>query len=228
MACLEFSQFDADAFGLPFYRVKTLDREQLALEIAGLPAAGGFAADAKAPAEDVGTARLLMGLGFRKVSMQIRLTHDLKIMPPDGGAGISSRLDLPEDALWRHARNFRYDRFNQDPLLPREGTARLFFQWTRNSLTQGRKEIVHRGSDFCTFSMNPDGHAAIDLISVLDHGKGIGKALVASTLHAASRRGATKLHVVTECENYPAWNLYLKTGFRPTAFIAAFHLVRLP
>ncbi len=228
MACLEFSQFDADAFGIPFFRVKNLAPDQLAVEIARLPESGGFAVDAKAPAENLDAARLLTGLGFRKIAMQIRLTHDLRNLPPDGRAAVSSRLDLPEDVLWRHGRNFRYDRFNQDPLLPHDGPARLFHQWTKNSLTRGLKEVVHCGVDFCTFTVDKNGRAVIDLVSVLDQGKGIGKKLIASVLHAALRRGATAVDVVTECENCPAWNLYLKSGFLPAAFTAVFHLVRLP
>jgi GNAT superfamily N-acetyltransferase len=141
---------------------------------------------------------------------------------------ICSRLDLSEELLWRHARNFRYDRFSLDPLLPREGVTRLFYQWVRNSLTSGSKEIACCGPNFCTFRRQDEGYVAIDLVSVLDQGKGIGKALLARVLRAAVEKGAVGVHVTTECENYAAWNLYLKLGFLPTAFTSAFHLVRLP
>lgn len=212
---------------MPFYRVKSFDAVELARDIERLPA-GKLAVDARPPGPDVETSNLLWSLGFRKVCMQIRLTRDLSPPLSDAPAvEISPQLDLPEETLWSHARNFCYDRFSLDPLLPREGVARLFFQWTRNSLTRGLKEVVHRGPNFCTFSMSDDGSAVIDLLSVLEPRQGIGEALVAGTLFAARERGAARLHVKTECENYPAWNLYLKTGFLPSSFTPAFHLVRV-
>src|ERR1035437_4107245 len=183
--------------------------------------------DAKVPASDIQNCHLLMSLGFRTVAMMIRLTHSLGgSLEAPARAGIVPRLDLPEAAIWRHARNFRYDRFSLDPLLDAQGVARLFFRWIANSLTQGRQRVVHIGSDFCTFALRPDGSAVIDLVSVLEHGKGIGKALVAATIDEARRLGASALHVTTECQNLPAWKLYLRSGFQPADFTCAMHLVR--
>ena len=229
MPCIELSQFDTDAFQFPFYRVKRFDGQQLAGELARLPAREKVAVDAKIPAGDIATSDLLWGLGFRKVCMQVRLTRDSQqAIPSETTTEVCSKLDLPDDLLLRHARNFSCDRFSLDPLLPREGVARLFFGWVRNSLTLGSKQIVHCGPSFCTFSLKDDGYAVIDLVSVLDRGKGIGKALLIGTVNAARGRGALGVHVTTECENRPAWNLYVKTGFLPSAFTSAFHLVRIP
>lgn len=229
MPCIELSQFDTDAFEFPFYRVKRFDVEPLAGELARLPARRKVAVDAKVPAGDVNTSNLLWGLGFRKVCMQIRLTREAPpAIPPETTTEVCSKLDLPDDLLWRHARNFHYDRFSLDPLLPREGIARLYFGWVRNSLTLGSHRIVHCGPNFCTFSLKDDGYAAVDLVSVLDRGKGIGRTLLMATVKAAGELGARGVHVTTECENRPAWNLYVKTGFLPSAFTSAFHLVRIP
>jgi len=229
MACVEISPFDSDAFGHPFYRVHSFDPDGLRAELGQLPLETRVAVDAKVPASDVPNYQLLMALGFRPVAMMIHLTHRLEAAPePLPAARIVPRLDLPEEVIWRHARNFRYDRFNLDPMLAKEGVARLFFRWITNSLTLGRQQVVHIGHDFCTFSLRPDGSAAIDLVSVLEHGKGTGKALVEATVAEARRLDASFLQVTTECQNAPAWNLYQRSGFKVAGFTAAMHLVRDP
>lgn len=228
MDSIEFSQFDSDAFQVPFYRVKQFDSGALSRDLAKIATSSPFVIDAKVPASDIAAAHLLQSLGFRKVCMQITLTHELRGLPPvPEGVELAPRLELSDDLLRQHARNFRFDRFSIDPLLPREGTDRLYFEWVRNSLTGGRRQVVHAGPNFCTFSMRQDGEAAIDLVSVLEPKRGIGKRLLACTIIEASGQGAGKLHVTTECENQAAWSLYLRTGFVPSMFTAAFHLVKM-
>src|SRR5690348_3155708 len=122
MNCLELSAFDAEAFGHPFYRVKAFDAECLRAAIAELPVGVPIAVDAKVPSRQLDDAAMLTTLGFRKVSMQIRLARPAGPAPAAKfPAAISDTLDLPEDVRWQHARNFRYDRFHADPLLSREG-----------------------------------------------------------------------------------------------------------
>jgi GNAT superfamily N-acetyltransferase len=204
-----------------------LDPDCLREELANLPAAPKLAVDAKVPASDIQSSQLLMNLGFRTVATMFHLTHTLLIpAEPSLAASIVPRLDLPDETIWRHARNFRYDRFNADPLLDHEASARLFFQWVTNSLTQGRQQVIHIGPNFCTFSLREDGDAVIDLVSVLEHRKGIGKALIGAATNEARRLGARRLHVTTECQNAPAWKLYLGSGFQPSGYTCAMHLVR--
>jgi GNAT superfamily N-acetyltransferase len=157
--------------------------------------------------------------------MQIVLKHDLgSVDERPSDTTVASRLDLPESALQQHAANFTFDRFSLDPMLPREGTRRLYANWVRNSLG-GRKQIVHSGMNFCTLAIK-DGTATIDLVSVLDHGRGIGRTLVAGATRYARDQGAKELFVTTECENTRAWNLYVRAGFVPAKFTSAFHLVQ--
>ena len=101
----------------------------------------------------------------------------------------------------------------------------MYANWIRNSLTGGRKQVVHVGTDFCTLAVK-DGIASIDLVSVLRHGRGIGRELVAGAVCWARERDAKELFVTTECENTRAWRLYMRAGFLPARFTAAFHLVR--
>ncbi len=221
------SAFDADAFGMPFYRVHEIDPETIGPELQAIrdthPA---VIVDAKVPADDLQNARLLWALGFRKVCMQFVLKHDLgRVGDQPAGVSVVSRLNLPESTLQQHGGNFTIDRFSLDPLIPRQGTRRLYTNWIRNSLTGGRKQIVHSGPNFCTLAIN-DGTAGIDLVSVLDHGQGLGRRLVAGAVRHAHEQGARELFVTTECENVRAWNLYQRAGFVPAKFTSAFHLVQ--
>lgn len=218
------SAFDADAFGLPFYRVHTIDAASIRDDLQAIrDRHRSFIVDAKVPAEDLEGSRLLMSVGFRKVCMQITLRHDLSGLDArTSDAIVAPTLDLPDDVLQKHAANFTSDRFSLDPLIARDGTRRLYAQWIRNSVT-GRKLVIHVGTDFCTLGVKDDT-ASIDLVSALTHGKGIGRQLVDGALHCARDRGAKELFVTTECENVRAWRLYSRAGFVPAKYTAAFHL----
>ena len=220
------SAFDADAFGVPFYRVHQIDPATVRQELQTIRAShDAFVVDAKVPADDLENSRLLWSLGFRKVCMQIVLRHDLaRVEDQSPGMAVVSRLDLPESAIQQHAGNFTFDRFSLDPLIPRDGTRRLYANWIRNSLS-GRKQVVHSGPNFCTLAIK-DGIGNIDLVSVLDHGQGIGRRLSTGAVRYAREQGARELFVTTECENTRAWNLYQRAGFVPAKFTSAFHLVQ--
>jgi GNAT superfamily N-acetyltransferase len=224
---IRLSAFDAEAFAVPFYRVHEIDPASIEQELEAVRKSGkAVVVDAKVPADDLEGARLLWSLGFRKVCMQIMLRYDLRDVPVQpSGTTVTAKLDLPESDIRQHAENFTYDRFSLDPLLPREGIRRLYSNWVRNSLTGGRKQIVHSGASFCTLAIN-DRTASIDLVSVLNRGQGIGKALVAGALQYARQQGAKEMFVTTECENTRAWGLYQRAGFVPAKYTSAFHLVQ--
>jgi len=219
------SAFDADAFGVPFYRVQTIDAGSIRDELQAIRDRDrSFIVDVKVPADAIEHSQLLFSLGFRKVCMQITLRHDLSADAPASDATVVPRLELPEAVVQQHAANFTFDRFSLDPLIARDGTRRLYANWIRNSLA-GRKHLVHVGADFCTLATKDDT-ASIDLVSVLTHGQGIGGRLVAGAVRYAREQRAKELLVTTECENTRAWRLYMRAGFLPAKFTAAFHLVQ--
>jgi GNAT superfamily N-acetyltransferase len=221
---LERQAFDSDAFGIPWYRVVDVTAPALAAELERLESAGPHAIDAKLPAEALDHARLLQGLGFRRICTQFELKHPLAAATQAvTGVAFSDELALPDDLLWRHAGNFRSDRFSQDPLLPEDGVRTLYRRWIGNSLS-GRKQVAHDGRNFCTYAERPSGWS-IDLVSVLDPGQGVGTRLLAALIARAGDRGAPSFSVVTECENPAAWRLYLKSGFTPSCFVSVFHKV---
>jgi GNAT superfamily N-acetyltransferase len=224
--CLVPVDFDTQAFGFPFYRVVRFDEERLTRDLDTLRDLRPFAADAKVAADDVAGTHALLRLGFRKVCMQVTLERDpAGAIEGDSEVRITDRLDLDNEALWRHARNFSRDRFSLDPLLPAVGRHRLYYQWFRNSLG-GAKRVASLGPNLCTFAHKGDS-VAIDLVSILEPRRGIGARIISVVTAAAAVAGARSVRVVTECENTAAWSLYQKSGFRPVLYTAAFHLVRL-
>ena len=223
--CLVPVEFDSRAFGFPFYRVTRLDEAELRRELEAFAGLSPMAVDAKAPAGDLAAQYALMRLGFRKVCMQVTMRHDLSYDSTNQGVDFSEKLNLDEETLWAHARNFTRDRFSQDPLLPKSGRHRLYYQWLRNSLG-GRKLVAHVGSHLCTFSL-AEGEAVIDLVSILEGRRGYGQRLISAVVDYARRHGAREVRVTTECENTGAWMLYQRAGFVAVKYSAVFHLVVL-
>lgn len=226
--CLIPVDFESRAFGFLFYRVMRFDEGQLRTELAGVADSRPMAADSKVSADDVVANHGLMRLGFRKVCMQIALRHDLlpPFEPPCSEVRIVDKLDLDEETIWAHARNFTKDRFSLDPLLPATGRHRLYYQWFRNSFG-GTKHVAHIGPDVCTFSRVGE-EVIIDLVSILEHRRGNGSRLLTAVLDHARQSGASSVRVKTECENTGAWRLYQRKGFVPVTYTSVFHLVIMP
>lgn len=179
--------------------------------------------DAKIDASEVLLQRRLLAGGFYKVCCQVLLVKQLeedlshlKLSP-----SIQPCLDLSEDELRRHALNFRYDRFHQDAKLSAGSCDSLFMEWISNS-TSGRKLVCCVGADFCTFSES-DMQISIDLVSVLESGRGIGSALLQKLFQYATSSGCREISVTTEAENARALKLYRSNGFKIRDFVSVFH-----
>jgi GNAT superfamily N-acetyltransferase len=220
--------FETRSFGFPFYRVLHFDEPRLRTELASVAGECPMGADCKVSAGDVAATHGLMRLGFRKVCVQITLRHDLTEIPEPqcSEVRIAGRLDLDDETLWAHARNFTQDRFSLDPLMPATGRRRLYHQWFRNSLG-GAKQVAYIGADVCTFSQQ-GGDVIVDLVSVLHQRRGNGSRLLTTVLAHARQSGASSVRVKTECENPGAWSLYQRKRFVPVAYTSVFHLVSAP
>lgn len=223
-SALKFQPFDADAFGVPFYRLTDPRSPVLERELAALALHPPFIVDAKLPADDITSGARLLELGFRKVCVQIELHHSLigAIVPPVRSQ-IVDQVKLPKDILYAHAAQFVFDRFALDSRLPPGGHDRLFLRWISNSLEGIAHSVALCGNNFITFK-EESGDVKIDLVSVLHKEQGIATDLLMAVLCAAQERGSRHVKVVTECENRPAVRLYLKTGFSPVHFYSVFHL----
>lgn len=218
--------FDSDAFGIPFYRITELSMARLAEELPSITAARPVIIDAKVPEPNVEAGSWLLGQGFRKICTQLELlwpTGAASLSGSADGVRLVDELSLTDDELGAHARNFIFDRFSQDPALPRSGVHRLYERWIRNS-TSGRRRVLRAGRSFFTFSVAGD-LVRTDLLSVLDKRQGMGRRLVASLLEHARSIDARGISVITECENVPSWNLFMRAGFQLRSFQSVFHFV---
>jgi len=216
--------FDTEIFGLPYHRVVELDQARLERELPPLLARKPIIIDAKVPAERTDLVRYLLGHGFRAVCPQITLVHDLAQVPlMPTRVAIRPSLAFDAETIRAHAANFLTDRFACDPLITAAEHDRLYARWIENSLA-GRMQVAVHGRDFCSFRLGKGG-VTIDLLSVLDKGRGIGRDLVDAVVSDAARQGSTRVSVVTECGNEPAWRLYLGCGFRSDGFSECLHYV---
>ncbi|MFU2210564.1 GNAT family N-acetyltransferase [Solidesulfovibrio sp. C21] len=228
-ACLTRQAFDAEAFGLDFFRVTRLDYALLGPELKALRAMPRVMADARIAACDREADLFLQRNGFRKVCIQIRYGRDV---PPDMAAdpadavepGDTAENRLPPGAVSRHVDNLVYDRFNLDAAVQKAGRDRFQAAWIANSLASPVIRKVYDGESFISFKLNGD-EAAVDIVSVLVHRRGVGTRLMGRVLAAAARAGCARLIVTTEAENEPACRMYEKNGFMPEAHFSRFHYV---
>jgi GNAT superfamily N-acetyltransferase len=226
MPCLLRQDFDSAAFGRPFFRLTRFDPERLPAELAARAEDPDVMIDAKLPAEEIGQAALLQRLGFRKVSTQIALSRRVDgAEHGEDGARIGNRLALEPADIARHASNFIYDRFALDIAVDRAAHDAFYTRWIANSLSGARHRVADLPGGFATFRDEGDA-LRIDLLSVLDKGRGTGTALLRAILAHGGRLGRGRVDVVTECENRPAIQLYLSLGFQPVAFHTALHFGR--
>lgn len=215
------SAFDAEAFGVAYYRVHDLDGlEDEVRDVLSGP--GSVVIDAKRPAEDVVGAGRLQHCGFRKVCMQVALTAAPREAEAEG-VTVSRGHQADPGMVLAHARNFRFDRFSLDPAIAEAGRVDLYRRWIANSLAG--LDVAHTDGDFCSFKRR-DERLVIDLVSVLRPHQGIGRRLVRAVLGQAHGSSAAAVDVVTECENRPAWRLYAALGFTVDRYVQVFHLVR--
>lgn len=222
-----YQDFDAEAFGVPFYRIVDVFAEDLHEDLNRLMAQPPIVIDAKLKAGNRDIDCLLQEKGFRKICTQINLAHFLDTDETvDEHISVNRALDLTESQIKTHAENFVFDRFSLDALLPRSGGKILYCNWIRNSVCGKRKELIAISNSFCSFS-DEDETLRIDLVSVLEKRKNIGRNLLAALVNEAKARRKSRIEVVTECENQAAWRLYIRSGFRLSQFYSVFHYVDL-
>lgn len=221
LTCLARQDFDSQAFGLDYYRVVRFEYPALARELASLR--GAFMADAKLPARDIGGAKALMGLGFRKVCVQPTYALDLS-----GAAGVaagepSEQAELLPEELDAHAANFPFSRFGLDHLVADAQRIAHQRKWIGNSMSsRGVLKFLEPGA-FVSFKVRDDA-AVIDLISVLPSARGRGSLLLGRLRAWAASKGLARVAVTTESENVPACLFYQKNDYRLEGAAVAFHL----
>ena len=224
MRCVAEQAFDTQIFRVPFFRIVTLDLSALGEELPPLLRRPSLIIDAKIPTNAHDATRFLHGFGFRTVCTQMALRHWLyPVSDCLSSVRFESRIDLPEPTIRAHTENFRSDRFSLDFRIDRAARDNLYAAWIRNSIA-GRTQLALHDANFCSFKEGCNV-LTIDLLSVLDKRRGIGRNLVNAVLALARARGMRAVEVVTECGNEAAWRLYLSCGFAVTGFLDCLHYV---
>lgn len=163
-----------------------------------------------------------MSLGYRMVDVRVTLATSVTT----GSAPIGShRLAAPGDieelaAIARSA--LRISRFYGDPRLPDDRCADFYETWIRNSIDGPMADavLVHRGDHgiegFVTVRSTGSHRATLPLVAVHPdrHGRGIGRSLLAASVHWLGSSGVTHADVTTQLANTAAIRLYESAGFR--------------
>lgn len=217
---LEHSAFDSEIFGIRFLRVTDPDPQRVADALRSEQ--GPLIVDLKLDAADQKLAADFASVGFRKAAVMVSLSQP--VSPEQTDLKVQTALTLSDQDLLAHAEGFMFQRFRQDPRIDRKSVIHLMTTWISNSLA-GRRKTVAIGRNFCTYSIAEDT-LTIDLLSVLDTGRGIGLQLLMAIQMAAKAATASTLHVTTEAENSRALGLYVRAGYVPVSSSLALHWVR--
>lgn len=127
----------------------------------------------------------------------------------------------------------RFSRFYLDPVLCSD-YFRLYRQWLENAFTKEHWHCItySEGDEtvgLCVFSRDHENAGHIELLAVNERfqNKKIGQRLLQSAENALIRMyGISKIFVVTQECNIPAWYCYRKFGFVPCERTHIFHLWR--
>jgi len=178
-------------------------------------------ADLKVAASDLETAHQALQRSFRKICTQVELTHELAQIEPVEEVFFSDCLELTDAQRRAHAEHFRACRFRQDPLIPTHVAVDLYAAWIANSL-RGGKRVAALGINFCSF-VDANGIRHIDLLSVIDEGRGYGTRLLKAVAHDAKLSKLDEVRVTTEIENEASMKAYKAAAFDIGSFSSVFH-----
>ncbi len=112
---------------------------------------------------------------------------------------------------------FLHSRFYHDPFFTKDDADKIYQAWIEDAIKGISADIVfwvkNKGFIVCKKSRLKTGE--ISLIGVVDkfRGKGIGKALLASSLKWFDKEGFSKVRVRTQLININSLNFYLSHGF---------------
>jgi GNAT superfamily N-acetyltransferase len=215
-------------FGRHYYRLAHLDYSSVAADLAAL--AGPCVVEARLWGHDAFNARVLMGLGFRKICLQSILAAEPVPAPAPGCAPDTPQalrqpitaVDLETTLLNRHARNFHCNSLEFDSCIA-EAVWSAFNRMRLEQSLASPAVLKFMAADGLVSFKPEDDKVVIDLMSVLSQRKGTGTALMRRVFDWSAANGARSVEVTTECENVPAMLFYQKCGFRLTGTVAIFH-----
>ena len=226
---LEHLPFDTEVFGFPFFRLDPengLEIDKDLATIRGLTK-GRFGCDAKVMDGENKTVESLVRLGFREVCEQVTL----QLCPSERRFDFDESARCPalmEDAeIHGHSENFTDDRLSLDSRIPQETIRKFYANWITNSFSLSGKKVFVLESGLCITLLKED-HLKIDLVSVLEKRKGLGRRLMLHVLEEARVRKIGKVRVTTESHNQAAIKLYEGVGFQKVSSHHCLHFFEPP
>lgn len=245
MIAISASLFDSEHFGLKVGRLHASEMppDRLRKALVQAKKERYDVVFARIVQSDAARKRRILDLGGKKIDTLVTLSREhsdiqIPVICPQKfsielAAKISDRWDLT--TIGKICENNIYNsHFHNDKRLPLKKTGRLHFDWAVNNacgraaqtilVRKGKKIVGFLQILLLTERHKNDGSAAIDLIVVdrKSQGKKIGSALLASALNWVSEQ-VQEITVGTQ-ESNPAFNLYLKFGFKAVRFEETYHL----
>jgi len=218
---LQRVDFDETFLKRPCYRLRPEVSQAEWGEIEQLAYRELIFADLKVAASDLETAHAALQRSFRKICTQVELFHPLEHLEFHEEVSFSDSLELTDAQRRAHAEHFRACRHRQDPLIPTPISIDLYTAWISNSLN-GAKRVAALGVNFCSFG-DGNGIRQIDLLSVIDKGRGYATRLLGAVASDAKRKGLREVCVTTEIENEASLKAYKAAAFDVRAFNCVFH-----
>jgi len=121
-----------------------------------------------------------------------------------------------------------FSRFFTDKKIGKDNYQRLYKTWLEKSLSRSIcDEVCVWGNDEGLITLGEKkGRLDIGLIGVdfNSRGKGVGTQLLQHAEEYAMHKGFHDIQVVTQAQNTPAVNLYLKAGFHKESSVNVFHI----
>jgi dTDP-4-amino-4,6-dideoxy-D-galactose acyltransferase len=216
--------WDSAFWGVAAARVHADDADGLLRAVADCDRSGVVWGSLLVPTEDLDLVVAAIETGFVPVDVRVTLAacvtdSDLSTGPSDQHLADESDVDalatIARDAL-------TMSRFFADPNLPDARCADFYETWIRNSVGGPLADavIVERGDDgidgFITIRRSTVDDATLPLVAVSPgrQGRGIGRAMLASTQRWLVANDVRRVEVTTQLANVPAIRLYEAHGFR--------------
>jgi GNAT superfamily N-acetyltransferase len=223
----ELLEWDSEHFGFPVARLRgsRLDEASAGQVDEWSRARGVRCIYFLADPDHAETSRVARAHGFAPVDVRLTLRHELDPLPENATA-VAIREARPEDvpALRRLAtRSHHSSRFYQDPAFSRERCDALYASWIESGIRDPERWVYAPEVDGAPIGYQlitpatPGGIARMDLLAIDEahHGKGVGRALLASELRRAASHGASAVETVIQERNGRALRIHLAVGFTP-------------
>ena len=216
--------WDSHFWGVSAARVHADDADGLKRAVADCDRNGIVWVSLLVPSERPDLVVVAVETGFVPVDVRITLAAgvtDSELTTGPSDEQLADESDM--DALATIARDaFTMSRFFADPNLPDARCADFYETWIRNSIGGPLADavIVERGDDgiegFITIRRSTVDDATLPLVAVRPdrQGRGIGRAMMASTQRWFAANGVRRVEVTTQLANVPAIRLYEAHGFR--------------